>query len=120
MNTKEKLDLLWKYLLLAVIVYAVAQLGHPNPPLMHPHGGKCAPGHKMIWMEKDGLGDEINVDVQIEKLDNGDSTVKVIINGESMSLEDLEKLEDNVYMKKMKGGQDGKQVKVIKKKIITE
>lgn len=122
MTTKEKLELLWKYLLLAVIVFGIAQLGRSHRSKMFKHDFSKGYEHGMTWYSDDHCDDkEMTVDVQIEKLEDGDSTITVIINGEQMSLDDLEKLDENVYMKKMKGkpGKD-MQIKIIKKKMITE
>lgn len=119
MTTKEKLELLWKYLLLAVIVFAIAQLGRSHSGMKYKHDFKKGYDHSMMWYsDEDCDSKEMMVDVEIEKFEDGDSTIKVIINGETMTLDDLEKLDENVYMKKMKHGKAGKekQIKIIKKK----
>lgn len=63
--------------------------------------------------------DKMNVDVEIEKFADGDSVIKVIINGETMDLDDLEQLDENIFIKKIKHDGGGKEhkVKVIKKKM---
>jgi len=121
MTLKEKLELLWKYLLLAVIVYGLAQISTKHHSNMM--GDKCSykSGHEMMWFgDGDHDFDDMDVEVMIEKLDDGDSTVQIIINGETMNLKDLEKLDENVFVKKMGDDHKGKEhkVKIIKKKMI--
>ncbi|MBT4035649.1 MAG: hypothetical protein HOB84_13565 [Candidatus Marinimicrobia bacterium] len=119
MTLKEKLELLWKYLLLAVIVFGLAQIGRTHHPGMMKHNFSGAHGDKMMWFGDDDcdFGD-MDVDVEIEKFGEGDSSIKIIINGETMGLDDLEKLGDNIFIKKMKHDGGGKEhkVKIIKKK----
>lgn len=141
MTLKEKLDLLWKYLLLAVLVYGFVTLGKT-------HSKKhCGPGmgmgrshHGMMFMgDKDcmpGMSGMKNVEVRIEKMDDGDSTMVVMVNGEVVDLDgvdwralhgiedidiDIEHLEDmdgQVFVKKMKkDGKPQKRIKVMKKKV---
>ena len=120
MTLKEKLELLWKYLLLAIIVFGLAQIGRKHHSMKMDYD--CSPqgGEEMMWI---GKGDhdfgDMEVDVMIEKLVDGDSTIQVIINGKTMDLKDLEEIEDNVYIKKMTGKHKGKEhkVKIIKKKM---
>ncbi len=123
MTLKEKLELLWKYLLLAVIVYGLFQLGTKHHSCKMDHGFSAKSGHDMMWFGKDDhdMGD-MEVDVLIEKLVDGDSTIQVIINGETMNLKDLEEIDENVYIKKMIGTHKGKEhkVKIIKKKMIDD
>ncbi len=121
MTLKEKLELLWKYLLLAVIVFGLAQLGRTHKSRLMYHDFQGKHGNKMMWYgDLDHDADEMNVDVMIEKLVDGDSTIKVIINGETMDLKDLEEIDENVFIKKMVGEHNGKkhEVKIIKKKMI--
>jgi len=76
-------------------------------------------GEKMIWFgDEEG---EMDIDVEIEKMMDGDSSMTIIINGESLNLDDLEQLDDHVYIKKMRhsGDSKAKKVKVITKKITT-
>ncbi len=115
MTLKEKLDLLWKYLLLAVIVFAVVQLGKPNHPRMMFKDFSGHHGEKMVWGKHD-CDDmkDMDIDVELMKLDNGDSTIKIIVNGKTMDLEDMEEDAGNVIIKRMKGPGDH-QVKIIKK-----
>ncbi len=118
MTLKEKLELLWKYLFLAVIVFALMQFGRSHRSKAIYHDFKGDHGSKMMWYSDEHCDtDEMKVDVEIEKFADGDSTIKVIINGETMDLEDLDELDENVFIKKMKhdGGKEHK-VKIIKKK----
>ena len=124
MTLKEKLELLWKYLLLAVIVFGLVQIGNNRKSRMWSHDFSGHPGSKMMWFgdEDHDFGD-MDVDVEIEKLIDGDSTITVIINGETMTLDDMKKLEKpdrNVYIKKMRHhrGDKDRKVKIIKKKMI--
>ena len=121
MTLKEKLELLWKYLLLAVIVYGLAQVGTKHHSRMMRDDCSYKSGHDMMWFSEDDvdMGD-MDVDVMIERLVDGDSTIKVIINGETMDLKDLEEIDENVFIKKMVGEHNGKEhkVKIIKKKMI--
>ena len=118
MTLKEKLELIWKYLLLVVIVFGLAQLGrtHKSKGMHHDYQGKH--GNKMMWYsDEDSDTDEMNVKVEVEKFADGDSTIKVIINGETMDLKDLEEIDEKVFIKKMGGDHKGKErkVKIIKK-----
>lgn len=116
MNLKEKLDLLWKYLLLAVLVYGFHTLSRPAlPPFCgHPMMGAA---HDFTWFGDD---DDEDMDIRIEKLAEGDSSVVIMINGEIMDLKGLrlQDLDDDakVFIKKMKGHGDGKKmIKIIHK-----
>lgn len=139
MTLKEKLDLLWKYLLLAVLVYGFVTLGKTHS-MKH-----CGPGmgmgrshHGMMFMGDKacmpGMSGMKNVEVRIEKMDDGDSTMVVTVNGEVVDLDgvdwkslhgiediDIEHLEDidaQVFVKKMKkDGKPHKRIKVMKKKV---
>jgi len=77
MNTKEKLELLWKYLLLLVIaVFLIRFSGKPHFKMMGKHfdHGK----HKMSFH---GDNDR-EIDVRVEKeIVNGDTLMKVTVNG---------------------------------------
>ncbi|MBC8376270.1 MAG: hypothetical protein H8E26_09495 [FCB group bacterium] len=120
MTLKEKLELLWKYLFLAVIVFALVQIGRTHKSRVMHHDFQGKHGSKMMWYsDEDCDTDEMKVDVEIEKFAGGDSVIKVIINGETMDLEDLEKLDENVFIKKMKhdGSSKERKVKIIKKVI---
>ena len=118
MTLKEKLELLWKYLLLVVIVYGLAQIGNVRHGGMMTHDFPRVHGERMMWFDDDDCDEEeMNVEVEIEKLAGGDSTITVIINGETMDLDDLDKLGENVFIKKMRHDGDRKErkVKIIKK-----
>ena len=140
MTTKEKLDLLWKYLLLIILVWGVATIGssHKTKCIGMAHGksyhgmmmrgaGDCMPG---------GMGMK-DVQVRIEKMDDGDSTMVVTVNGEVVDLDEvnwknihgledieididhLDEMEGQVFVKKMgKPGKPGeKRIKIMKKKV---
>lgn len=121
MTTKEKLDLLWKYLLLIVLAYGVYQMGSHQSHFRH-HSNNFPGYEKMIWMQGDDDAD-MDIDVQVEKLDDGDSTIVVKINGETIDLEglDIESLDDldaKVFVKKIEGGKGEKrQIRIIKEEI---
>ena len=120
MTLKEKLDLLWKYLLLGVIVFGLFQIGNQHRSKKYNHDFQGVHGQKMMWFgDEDGDTQEMNLDVEIEKLANGDSSIVLIINGETMNLDDLEELDENVLIKRIKHDGGGKEhkVKIIKKKI---
>lgn len=120
MSLKEKLELLWKYLLLAVLIFGFTQLGKPLHRMNCSHDGRGYHSKKMMWYgDKDFDLNEMEIDVEVEKLMDGDSMVKVIINGETLDLDDLEDLGGNVFVKTFKHGDDDqeKQIKVIKKKV---
>jgi|SaaInlV_120m_DNA_4_1040238.scaffolds.fasta_scaffold03659_2 hypothetical protein len=121
MTLKEKLELLWKYLLLAVIVFGLAQIGRTHHPRMIDYDCSSKSGHDMMWFGGGGDHDfgEMDVDVEIMKMGDGDSTITVIVNGKSMSLDDLKELDENVFIKKIKhdGSRKEHKVKIIKKKI---
>ncbi len=116
MTLKEKLELLWKYLLLAVLVYAVAQMGNCHRSGMTACGSGQS-GHDMMWFGNDG-----DMDIDVESFGEGDSSIQVIINGETVDLKDMEKMGKNIFVKKMHGSDEHKQhekknIKIIKKKI---
>jgi hypothetical protein len=140
MTTKEKLDLLWKYLLLIVLVYGFAQMGRSHSPkflgMRH-----AMPEHGMMWKSghdyMTGVPGMKDVQVRIEKSDDGDSTMVVTVNGEVIDIDavnwkDIHGLEDidievgdlddmgaHVFVKKFKkDGKPGeKRIKIMKKKI---
>lgn len=126
MTNKEKLDLLWKYLLLAVLLFGFIQIGSHKKAIRFHQSDPCGPagGHsKMLWLDDGSCKDmDMDIDVEVLKLGDGDSTITVTVNGESINMEglDLEDLEDGdhkVFMKKMKTGGHGteRRIKVIKK-----
>ncbi len=122
MTTKEKLDLLWKYLLLAVLAYGFSQLGSPGHSESFRHGYFNGSSHGAVWKSKDDCDyEDMNIDVDVKKLADGDSTIQITINGETMNINELEDLDDvdgKVFIKKMKRHGDGeRKVKIVKKKI---
>lgn len=123
MTLKEKLELLWKYLLLVVLVYGFTQLGGSHKVRMMNRGMGGDAEHGMMWFGGDDSDcGEMNVDVEIENLLDGDSTVKVIVNGQAIDVKDFERMGENVFIKKMKhsGEHKEKRIKVITKKMIDD
>jgi hypothetical protein len=118
MTTKDKLDLLWKYLLLIVLAYGFYQMGCNRSPFYH--HSSSVPGHeKMIWTHE-GMDANMDIDVQVERFEDGDSSIVIKVNGEvidlsGMDLEQLEDLDSKVFIKKMQGKNGAKrQIKIIK------
>ena len=93
MNTKEKLELLWKYLLLLVIAVCLFRFsGKPHFKMMGKHLG-----HDKHEMSFYGDGDH-KMDVRVEKeIVNGDTVMTVTINGEPVDVSMFE--ETNGKMK---------------------
>ena len=122
MTLREKLDLLWKYLLLAVIVYAVAQVGYCHRSAMLGCGSQG--GHDMMWVDDDGEFEDMDIDVDIDSFGDGDSSIQVIINGETIDLKDMKKMGKNVIVKMIHDSDEyeqyGKNIKIIKKKMTDE
>ncbi|MCF7825252.1 MAG: hypothetical protein K9N29_01255 [Candidatus Marinimicrobia bacterium] len=120
MTLKEKLELLWKYLLLVVIVFGLVQMGKNRPPRMMSKDCSGPHGEKMMWFNHgDDDMKDMDFDVEVMELEDGDTTVKIIINGKTIDLEDMEAAEGAVFIKKMKGPGDHK-VKIIKKRIMED
>ena len=98
MNLKEKLDLLWKYLLLAVLVFGVIMF---------------VTRRDTCWItdSHDFHGKPHSMDVRVEKkIVNGDTTTVIWVGGEK--IEDVDEfLEGNVHIFKSKDG------KVLKMKL---
>jgi hypothetical protein len=131
MNTKEKLELLWKYLALIV----VAALGFTYMETAHFSGGPKDGEFIFIGDEDhDFYGNELKkMDVNVEKeIVNGDTLMKVTVNGEEID-SDIHSTNNGRLEWKSKDGQlmiididdfDGKphtkeeHKKVIKKKIV--
>ena len=94
MELKDKLDLLWKYLLLLVVV--VGMCSH----LCHRGYGKygCGKYSKGCWhqQQKNDFQSEVK-DIQIKMEVNGEDTLlKVIVNGKELSPNDAKTfLKDN-------------------------
>ena len=98
MELKDKLDLLWKYLLLLVLV--VGMCSHLCHRGYGKYGcGKYSKGKAIKTCCRFAQTDENKVeieDVQFEmQINNGDTLLKVTINGEELSEEDAK-----VFMKK--------------------
>lgn len=140
MTTKEKLDLLWKYILLIVLIWGIASMGRRQDVKCIGMGHGMGHG-KAMWMSGDHDfhfkgGDMKDVQVMIEKLGDGDSTMVITVNGEVVDLDevnwkdihgledldidlDIEAMDGHVIVKKL--GKDGdhgeKRVKIMKKKV---
>ena len=98
MELKDKLDLLWKYLLLLVLVVGMySHLCHRGYGKFG--GGKYSKGKAIKTCCRFAQTDENKVeieDVQFEmQINNGDTLLKVTINGEELSEEDAK-----AFMKK--------------------
>ena len=120
MTLKEKLELLWKYLLLAVIVFGLFQLGNTRHARVMNHDYSGIPGHGSVWIgDEDCELESMDVNVEIEKLAHGDSAIQVIVNGETLDIKDFDQAGEHVYIKKMKGSGEHKEhkIKVIRKMI---
>jgi len=137
MNTKEKLELLWKYLFLAVVAVGIFRFTSRHDVSMAPvvaehfgHEGK----HEMVFFGDDNgifVGDGHEMDVKIKKeIVDGDTIMKVIVNGEEVNADDYDK-EGNFKWKSKSGNvivididddhnddHKEKDVRIIKKKII--
>ena len=127
MNTKEKLELLWKYLFLLVVAIGVIRFtnGHHSAKIHFGHEGD----HEMLFFGDD----DREMDVKVEKeIVDGDTLVKMWINGEEVDAEEHD-MKDGSFKWKSKDGNvmvidvddihDGthkkeKHKKVIKKKIV--
>ena len=127
MNTKEKLELLWKYLFLLIVAIGVIRFTNG------PHSAKFHFGHEGNH-EMFFVGDDDHeMDVKVEKeIVDGDTLVKMWINGEEVDAEEHD-MKDGSFKWKSKDGNvmvidvddihDGthkkeKHKKVIKKKIV--
>ena len=115
MTTKEKLDLLWKYLLLVVLVFGFYQLGNSRKSSCYGHGMgmKYHKGFSWTSDHRGAMDGMENVEVRIEKMDNGDSTMVVTINGEEVDpatfdMSTMDGMDGHVFIKKIdKGGKSG-------------
>ena len=87
MNTKEKLELLWKYLFLAVIAAGIFRFTDRNNfSMMTGHPG----GHDMLFFGDD----DHEMDVRVEKeIVDGDTIMTVIVNGEEVDASSFSKKE---------------------------
>ena len=90
MNTKEKLELLWKYLFLLVVAIGVIRFtnGHHSAKIHFGHEGD----HKMLFIGDDKVffgADDHKMDVKVEQeIVDGDTIMKVWINGEEVDAEE--------------------------------
>ena len=105
MNTKEKLELLWKYLFLVVVAIGIFQFtnGLHSAKLHFGHGED----HNMLFVGDDkvffGAVDH-EMDVKVEKeIVDGDTIMKVMINGEEVDAEDYDMKEGNFKWKSKNG-----------------
>ncbi len=110
MNTKEKLELLWKYLFLAVVAVGIFRITGRHDVSMAPmvaehfgHEGK----HEMVFFGNDDgifVSDDHKMDVKVEQeIVNGDTIMKVMINGEEVDAEDYDMKEGNFKWKSKDG-----------------
>jgi len=105
MNTKEKLELLWKYLFLVVVAIGIFQFTHkPHPSRKHfGYEGN----HEMVFFgDDDGIfvGDGHKMDVKVEQeIVDGDTIMKVIVNGEEVNAEDYDMKGGNFKWKSKSG-----------------
>ena len=92
MTTKEKLELLWKYLLLLVIAVSLFRFsGKPHFKKMDKH---FKHGKHGMSFHKDY---DNNIDVRVEKeIINGDTIMSVIINGASVDVSKLEEIDGKI------------------------
>lgn len=78
MDLKDKLNLLWKYLLLAVVVFGIVMLARgPHAHRMH------TPPFDFDGMPHTGMGPTFNVKVEKQVTDS-DTTVFVWVNGKKI------------------------------------
>lgn len=103
MDLKDKLNLLWKYLLLVVIVFGLAMhLWGPRHYRGHHSAGKYAAGRCYMGGPHSGMGHGSMI--KVEKLiTNGDTTVAVWVDGEKID-NPKEFLEQHEGGFKSKGG----------------
>ena len=92
MTTKEKLELLWKYLLLLVI--AVSLFRFSGKPHFTKMGKHFKHGKHSMSFHKDY---DNNIDVRVEKeIINGDTIMSVIINGEPVDASKFEEIDGKI------------------------
>ena len=133
MSTKEKLELLWKYLFLLVVAIGVIRFTNG------PHSAKLHFGHEgdheMLFLEDDKVffgADDHEIDVWVDQeIVDGDTIMKVIVNGEEVDGEEYD-MRGGTFEWKSKDGKimvididddhnedhKEKEVRFIKKKII--
>ena len=105
MNTKEKLELLWKYLFLVVVAIGIFQFTHKHHPAPK-HFGHDG-NHEMVFFGDDDVffsDDDHHMDVKVEQeIVNGDTIMKVMINGEEVYAEDYDMKGGNFKWKSKSG-----------------
>lgn len=112
MNLSEKLNLLWKYLLLLVVVWGVYAHTQNRGHSSSGHG-KMEGRHEMMMMGGHGdmkwFGDGDMMNVRIEKkIVDGDTTIIAIVDGEEIELDKMS-MEDGMHVFITK---DGKTIKL--------
>ena len=133
MNTKEKLELLWKYLFLLVVAIGVIRFtnGLHSAKLHFGHEGD----HEMLFLGDDKVffgADDHKMDVKVEQeIVDEDTIMKVWINGEEVDASSFSKKEGKLKWVSKDGevivididddqheDHKEKDVRIIKKKII--
>lgn len=106
MDLKDKLDLIWKYLLLVVI--AIGVISFTFGRRHHRCYPACGMKSAYHWFDKD-FGkhkmkfDHNDMDIRIEKkIIDGDTTVVVFMDGEEIEVEEIDK--ENGHVIKTKDG----------------
>ena len=103
MDLKDKLNLLWKYLLLVVIVFGLAMhLRGPHHSRGHHSAGKYSAGRGYMGGPHMGMGHGSMIKVE-KQITNGDTTVAVWVDGEQID-NPKEFLEQHKGGFKSKGG----------------
>ena len=92
MTTKEKLELLWKYLLLLVLAIGVFRFTSNDYN-----------NHDVML-----FGDEdLSMDVQVEKnIINGDTVMTVMVNGQEVNADEFNMEGETMQWMSKEGGQD--------------
>jgi hypothetical protein len=129
MNTKEKLELLWKYLLLIIIAVTLFRFsGKPHFKMISKH---LDHGNNEIFFYG---GDKHEMDVNVEhEIVNGDTIIKVMLNGEEIDISNFNEKDGKMKWVSKDGeiivididdGLSGenieKDVRIIRKKIIID
>ena len=79
MSTKDKLELLWKYLFLFVVAVGIIRFTNRYPSPFRHHGSDGV--HKMMFLDDDNHAMDVNVEQEIV---DGDTIMKVMVNGEEV------------------------------------
>ncbi len=118
MNTKEKLNMLWKYLLLVIIAFGIFQMSGTSH-------------HKRMKRHFDRDSHEMKVEVEKEIVD-GDTVIVVEINGAEIVLDDLDNMEHSfkwiskdgkdivIELDEDEDDEDEDEVRIIKRKIVID